>query len=371
MLNRRHIPFFDYPALFAEIEHEAMAAVRDVFARGAYIMQKDLTDFEAELAAYLGVKHALGVADGTMGLLLPLMAQKLEPGDEIIVPSHTFVATAAAVHHAGGTPKLVDCGPDHLIDPNSAESAITSRTRGIMPVQLNGRTANMDPLLALAERHGLFIVEDSCQALGSRFRGRFAGTFGVAGSISFYPSKTLGCFGDGGAIITNDDALADSLRMLRDHGRGPDGDVWEWGFNSRLDNVQAAILRIKLRRYDGYIARRRDIARIYQSRLGGCEQLLLPPAPDTDGDHFDIFQNYEIEAEDRDGLRAHLESCGVRTILQWGGKTIHQFPKLGLAASVPYTDRMTSRFMLLPMNTALSDDDVNYICDCIERFYSR
>ena len=369
MLKTRQIPFFDYPALFAELEQEVMTTVRDVFARGAYIMQRDVTDFEAELGAYLGVKHVIGVADGTMGLLLPLLALKLKPGDEVIVPSHTFVASAAAIHHAGGTPVTVDCAADHLIDAETAKRAITAHTRGIMPVQLNGRTANMEPLLELARRHELFIVEDSCQALGARFRGRFAGTFGVAGSISFYPSKTLGCFGDGGAVITNDDDMAAQVRMLRDHGRGPDGNVWCWGYNSRLDNVQAAILRIKLRKYDAYIARRRELAAIYDARLRHLAQLLLPPPPVADGDHFDIFQNYEIEATERDALRAHLESRGVRTILQWGGKAIHQFPKLGLQASLPYTERMTERFMMLPMNTALADDDVRYICDCIEEFY--
>jgi dTDP-4-amino-4,6-dideoxygalactose transaminase len=371
MLNRKQIKFFDYPALFAEIEDEIMATVRNVFARGAYIMQSDLLDFQKELAAYLGVKHVLGVADGTMGLLLPLMTLGLKPGDEVLVPSHTFVATAAAIHHAGGTPVPVDCGTDHLMDAQSAARAITARTRAMMPVQLNGRTANMTPLLELCRQHGLVLVEDSCQALGSKFKGQFAGTFGLAGSISFYPSKTLGCFGDGGAIITNDDELAEKVGILRDHGRGPDGDVWTWGYNSRLDNVQAAILRIKLRRYDVYIARRRAIAAIYDERLRKLEQLLLPPAPTESGEHFDIYQNYEIEADKRDALRAHLEASGIGTILQWGGKGIHMFPKLGFKVSLPYTERMCSRFMLLPMNTALSDDDIHYICDRICEFYER
>ena len=369
MTLKRSVPFFDYPALFAELENEIMYAVRDVFARGAYIMQQDLFSFESELAAYVGAKHVIGVADGTMGLLLPLLALELKPGDEVLVPSHTFVASAAAIHHAGATPVLVDCGRDHLIDPASVLKAISKRTRGIMPVQLNGRTADMDAIGAIALEHGLFIVEDSCQALGSRFKGRCAGTFGLAGSISFYPSKTLGCFGDGGAVITNDDALAEKVRILRDHGRGHDGLVSMWGYNSRLDNVQAAILRIKLRHYDQYVSRRRAIATLYQLRLGDRPELLLPPAPDAEPDHFDIFQNYEIEATNRDALRAHLEAKGVKTILQWGGKVMHQFPKLGLGDPLPYAERMSQRFMMLPMNTALSDDDVHYICDCIDEFY--
>jgi dTDP-4-amino-4,6-dideoxygalactose transaminase len=372
MLTRKRIPFFDYPALFADLESEIMSTVRDVFSRGAYIMQRDLLDFESELAAYLGAKHVIGVADGTMGLLLPLLALELREGDEVLVPSHTFVASAAAIHHAGGTPVLVDCGRDHLVDPDSVRRALTKRTRGIMPVQLNGRTSDMDAIGAIAREHDLFIVEDSCQALGSKYRGRFAGTFGIAGSISFYPSKTLGCFGDGGCIITNDDEFAEKMRTLRDHGRGHDGEIVAWGYNSRLDNVQAAILRIKLRHYDTYINRRRAIAALYQDRLGEIGSLLLPPAPGSEPNHFDIFQNYEIEADRRDELRAFLDERGVKTIIQWGGKVLHQFPKLGFRSTrVEYAEQMSSRFMLLPMNTALDDDDVHYVCDLLEEFFRR
>jgi dTDP-4-amino-4,6-dideoxygalactose transaminase len=367
------IPFFNYPSLFRESEAEFMEAVRDVFARGAFIMQQDLESFEAELAAYAGVKHAVGVADGTMGLLLPLQSLELRPGDEVIVPSHTFVASAAAIHHAGGTPVLADCGSDHLIDADSIRGAMTPRTRAILPVHLNGRTANMREICAIAGEAGVRIVEDACQALGSRFAGRCAGSFGVAGSISFYPSKTLGCFGDGGAVLSNDDEVAARVRLLRDHGRAGDGTVVAWGYNSRLDNVQAAILRLKLRRYDASIARRREVAAIYHSRLGKREELLLPPSPDSNRDRFDIFQNYEIEAHERDRLRAFLESRGVKTILQWGGKLIHQFPKLGLPKRVPLpnSERLPDCFMLLPMNTSLSNDDVHIVCDHIEEFYDK
>ena len=371
MLNRRQIPFFDYPALFAELESEIMTTVREVFARGAYIMQRDLLEFEQELAAYVGVKHAIGVADGTMGLLLPLLAMELKPGDEVIVPSHTFVASAAAIHHAGGIPVLADCGRDHLIDPQSIRRVLSARTRGIMPVQLNGRTADMEAIGAIARERGLFVVEDSCQALGSKFQGRQAGTFGIAGAFSFYPSKTLGCFGDGGCVVTDDGELADKIRILRDHGRAADGTVQAWGYNSRLDNVQAAILRIKLRRYDQFVARRRAVALVYQKRLGGLDALQLPPAPDSDAHHFDIFQNYEIEADRRDELRGFLEERGVKTIIQWGGKVMHQFPQLNLGAPLVYAERMSGRFLLLPMNTAIKDDDVHYICDSIQEFYAR
>jgi dTDP-4-amino-4,6-dideoxygalactose transaminase len=368
-MTDRTIPFFNYPHLFREHDEEYSQVLAETCRRGAFIMQSDLFDFESDLAAYVGVKHAIGVADGTMGLLLSLLASPLEPGDEVLVPSHTFVASAAAIHHAGGTPVLVDCGPDHLIDIESAALAITPRTRGVMPVQLNGRIADMDGLAKLAEEHGLFVVEDACQSLGAQYKSRQAGTFGLAGAISFYPSKTLGCFGDGGAVVTNDDAVAARIRLLRDHGRAPTGEVTAWGYNARLDNLQAAVLRVKLRRYDREIARRRELAQIYSDELGGLDQLLLPPPPAAGSERFDIFQNYEIEADNRDELRAFLAERGVATIIQWGGKAIHQFTDLGFSTVPPYTERMLSRFMLLPMNTSLSDAEVHYVCKSVREFY--
>ena len=365
------IPFFNYPALFAREESELMAIVHDVLRRGAYVMQKDLTEFEENLAQYLGVKHAIGVADGTMALIMGLRAAGIGPGDEVIVPSHTFVASAASIHHVGAKPVLADCAHDHLIDPVSIERLINTKTRAIMPVQLNGRTANMDSICALADKHSLKLIEDSAQALGSKFKSRFAGTFGIAGTCSFYPSKTLGCFGDGGAVITNDDGVADYLRLLRDHGRNDMGDVVEWGYNSRLDNVQAAILNFKLKTYDREVARRREIATMYNDRLGDLKDMVLPPAPDSDPDHFDIFQNYEVESSRRNDLRKFMDGSGVKTIIQWGGKTIHQFKDLGFNDDLPMTEEITKRFFLLPMNTTLSDDDVEYICETIRKFYKK
>jgi dTDP-4-amino-4,6-dideoxygalactose transaminase len=367
----RTIPFFDYPALFARQEKELMPLIRDVLARGAYIMQKDLAEFEANLARYLGAQHVLGVADGTNALVMAVTVAGIKPGDEVIVPSHTFVASAAAVHHAGGRPVLADCGPDHLVDAASVERAVTKRTRAIMPVQLNGRTANMDALQKVADQHGLVIIEDSCQALGSKFKNRMAGTFGLAGTFSFYPSKTLGCFGDGGAFVTDDGKAAEHAKLLRDHGRSESGDAVLFGYNARLDNLQAAVLNFKLERYGEEIRRRRELAGIYDEMLRDIDDLVLPPAPGSDPDHFDVFQNYEIESGRRDALREHLDRNGVRTILQWGGKTIHQFPELGLEANLPYTNRMTTRFMMLPMNTSLTDDDVRYVGATIRRFYGR
>ena len=364
------VPFFNYPALFAAHQREYMTVIEQVLHRGAYIMQQELAEFEAALAAYVKVRHAIGVADGTMALLIGLRAAGVKPGDEVIVPSHTFVASAAAISHAGAVPVLADCGTDHLIDAASARRQVTARTRAIMPVQLNGRACDMDAVGALAREHGLAIVEDSCQALGSTFGGRCAGTFGAAGAFSFYPSKTLGCFGDGGALVTDDNALADAARNLRDHGRSASGEVTAWGYNSRLDNLQAAVLLTKLRRYEAEIARRRELAARYRERLSALPQLILPPGPEpSDARHFDIFQNYEIEAERRDDLRAHLTGAGIGTLLQWGGWMLHQHRALALRGEWTNTERLRARYLMLPMNTSLRDEDVDFVCDQIMHFY--
>lgn len=371
----KNIPFFNYPALFHQRKDEYLSLVQDVLSRGAYIMQKDLIDFEKDLAKYLGVNHAIGVADGTMALLTSLMASGIGRGDEVIVPSHTFIASAAAIHHTGAKPILAECQADHLINPNSIVKLITSKTKAIMPVQLNGRTANMDAISKIATEYNLIIIEDSCQALGSKYKNKFAGTFGLTGTFSFFPAKTLGCFGDGGAVVTNNDEVANKIRMIRDHGRDPiDGKVKIFGFNSRLDNLQAAVLGLKLKYYDEDIDRRRQIAMIYHTHLDHIDQILLPPAPDSDINHFDVFQNYEIEAQNRDDLREFLSQAGIGTILQWGGFMIHQYRELDLNSDLnsdlSHTEEVSKKFMLLPLHSMLSNEDVVYICEKINEFYS-
>ena len=239
-----------------------------------------------------------------------------------------------------------------------------------MPVQLNGRVAEMNSILRIAKKYNLIIIEDSCQALGAKFDNRFAGTFGVAGTFSFFPAKTLGCFGDGGAIITDQNDIHEEARIIRDHGRDPpDGKIKMFGFNSRLDNIQAAILNLKLKYYAKDIQRRRDIATIYQEYLYRLDALKLPPSPEEDPMHFDIYQNYEIEAEDRDKLREFLKKRGIDTIIQWGGYMLHQFEKLGFSNDLPYTENISKKFMLLPIHPMLSDEDVSYICKNIIDFY--
>jgi len=364
------IPFFRYPHVLGQQRDEILNAMTNVMERGAFILQDELKQFEIQSAAFAGAKYAIGMANGTDTLFLALKAAGIGPGDEVILASHTYIATGAAVHFAGGTPVLVECGPDRMINPAAVEAAVTPRTRVIMPTQLNGRTADMDNLQAIASKHGLLIIEDAAQALGSKFKGKCAGTFGFAGSISLYPAKVLGCFGDGGLLFTNDDQTHSTLKQLRDHGRNDDGLVVRWGMNSRLDNLQAAILSVKLKIFPQEIERRRAFARVYHQRLKGLEDLTLPPGPDEDPDHFDIYQNYEIESGNREKLREYLKAKGIGTIIQWAGKAVHQFQGLGLGSvKLPFTERFMERCFLLPMNTSLTDEEVEYVCDQIIHFY--
>jgi dTDP-4-amino-4,6-dideoxygalactose transaminase len=364
------VPFFNYSMVFKHKEQEILDAMMDVMNRGAFILQNDLEEFECSIAEFLGVKHVLGTADGTNSMIVALRAAGIGEGDEVIFASHTYVATAAAIHFAGAQPVPIECGADHLMDPSHIEPAITSRTKAIMPTQLNGRTCNMDQIQGVADQHGLIIIEDSAQALGSRFNGKNAGTFGLAGSFSLYPAKVLGCFGDGGLIVTNDDEMYKNMSLLRDHGRDENGEHVAWGMNSRLDNLQAAVLNVKMKTYMSDIERRREIASLYHERLGGLNRVQLPPAPNSEKDHFDIFQNFEIEADDRDNLREFLGENNIGCPIQWGGKPVHKLKNHGFDhVSLPITEAIFERCCMIPMHPWLSDGDVNYVIDKIIEFY--
>ena len=249
----RQVPFFDYTHNFNSHKSKILEIVADVGSRGAFIMQKDLTEFEAALADYLGVKYTIGVGNATDAMEMALALHGLKSGDEVLVSAHTMIATASAVVSTGARVVPVDIGSDGLMDPKSCEESINSHTKAVLITQLNGRTANMDPFREIVSKHNLQLFEDSAQALGSKFRGKSAGTFGLAGCLSFYPAKILGAFGDGGAIICDDSDEYEQYLMLRDHGRGADGDVHLWGRNSRLDNLQAAFLHYFLKTFDDVV----------------------------------------------------------------------------------------------------------------------
>lgn len=369
MSAKMNVPFFNYPRVYTDDREALMNIFDEVGHRGAFILQKDLRDFEAALAEYTGAKYAMGVGNATDGLEFGWMSIGMRPGDEVIFASHTMLATAAAIKTAGGVPVPVELADDNLIDPDAIEDAITPRTVGIMPTQLNGRTCDMDRIMGIAAKNRLFVVEDAAQALGSKFKGKHAGTFGHASAISFFPAKVLGSLGDGGAFLSNDYGIFDKAWQLHDHGRDIDGEVRSWGRNSRLDNLQAAILHHRLKTYDQVVARRRAVAAIYHARLADMPELQLPPAPDTDPNHFDVYQNYELQADRRDELKEHLRVNGVGTLIQWGGKAVHQWERLGFLVKLPKTEKFFSRCIMLPMNVFVSDDEVHYVCDQVRGFY--
>jgi dTDP-4-amino-4,6-dideoxygalactose transaminase len=366
MLN---IPFFNYPNVFTRFEKELTELIISVCRSGSFIMQKELESFEANLAEYLGSKYALGVANATDGLIIALRAANIGPGDEVIFCSHTMVATAASIAMVGATPVPVEVGYGRTIDVESIVPAITSRTKAIMPTQLNGRVSDMNSILEIAQKYSLLIIEDAAQALGAMYKNRCAGTFGFASAISFFPAKVLGAFGDGGAVLCGEDDTHERLFRLRDHGRGSDREIVEWSGNTRLDNLQAAILDFKLKHYNEDIRRRREIARRYNEQLKDISELNLPPGPDDNPDYFDIYQNYEIEADHRDKFQLYLQEKGIGSLRQWDGRAVHQWDKLGLKVSLPATEKFFTRCLLIPMNMTVNNDNIDYICDTIKSFY--
>lgn len=365
----REIPFFDYKKIYGENSNSLHEIFESVGRRGAYIMQSDLRDFEKNIGLILKNEFVLGVANATDGLEILLQLKGLKKGDEIIISSHTMLATAGSIISQGGTPIPVDISDDWLISPEAIESAITKRTVGIMPTQLNGRCCDMDKILKIANKYSLFVIEDSAQALGATFRNVPAGTFESGGCFSFYPAKTLGCLGDGGAIVLKNSQDYENAKKIRDHGRCEQKEKILWGRNSRLDNLQAAFLNYFLTTYRQSINKRRDLANCYHERLKNVVELRLPPKP-CDGDYFDIFQNFEITASNRDDLREYLSSHGVGTLVQWGGLGIHQLSQLGFDQYLPNVDTFFKNCIMLPMNQFLNTSDVEYVSDLIKNFYA-
>ena len=365
------VPFFDYKRAYLDEKDKILKIIDLVASKGGFIMQEELDSFEKNLAAFCHSNFAIGVGNATDALELAWQYLGLKNSQEVIISSHTMLATASAIKLAGGNPVPVDINEDGLIDPDAIEAAITSKTVGISPTHLNGRTCDMEKIMKIASDHSLLVVEDAAQALGSKFKNKFAGTFGMASCISFYPAKVLGCLGDGGAILIKDRNIYEAIYEMHDHGRDAEGFANSWGRNSRLDNIQAAILDYRLKNYNSVIQRRREIAMIYTQRLMELDYIKLPPKPLEDSENFDIFQNYEIQCDDRDLLKNYLGENNIGTLIQWGGKAIHQCNKLGFDQKLPKTDLYFKRCLLLPMNTFIDDDDVHYISDKVIDFYKK
>lgn len=366
------VKFFDYPLQFKTYEKEYIKIIEDVLSRGAYILGEDVERFEHNLAEFVGAKYAVCVDNCTDALLLSMYAAGIGRGDEVITVSHTFVATVEVIKFLGAQPILIDIADDHCMNVELVESVITSRTKAIIPVQLNGRIcSNMDKLMGIARKRNLKIIEDSAQALGAAYKGKKAGTFGLAGCFSFYPAKILGTFGDAGAVVTNNNKFAEKIRMLRNHGRGKGTDINLWGLNCRMDNLHAAILDYKLKKLLGWIKRRREIARMYYDSLCDLVELKLPPPPVENGIHYDVFQNYELEAEKRDELMTYLRRKGIETIVQWGGKAVHQFTRLKIGHfKLPRTEELFKKALMLPLYPELRDEQVEYVIKVIREFYN-
>ena len=366
------VKYFDYPLQFKAYESEYMSIIKDTLSRGAYILGKDLEIFEENLARFCNSRFAIGVASCTDALLLAVYAANIKEGDEVISVSHTFVATIETIKVLGARPIFVDIGEDHNMDIGLVESAITSKTKAIMPVHLNGTICKgMDELVKIARRYKLLIIEDAAQSLGAKYNGRCAGTFGLAGCFSFYPAKALGAFGDAGAIITDNAEFADKVKLMRNHGRD-DAEIKFWGLNCRMDNLHAGILDFKLKKLPEWIKRRRQIAGIYNSLLSDIKQLKLPRILKEADNSYNVFQNYEIEAEDRDNLRAYLAEKGIETILPWTGKAVHQFKALGFTdIRLPKTERLFEKVLMIPMYPELKNDQVEYVAKSVKNFYDK
>ena len=308
------VPLLDLQAQYRPLRAELLAAIERVCDSQRFIMGPDVAAFEQEIAAGLGVEHAIGVSSGTDAILAVLMALGIGAGDEVITSTYSFFATAGCVSRVGATPVLVDIDPrTYNLDPAAVRAAITPRTRAIMPVHLYGLCADMEPIVHAASRAGVPVIEDACQAIGARYKGAQAGTLGTAGCFSFFPSKNLGAFGDAGLVVTGDAALAREVRLLRNHGADPKYFHKRIGGNFRLDTLQAAVLRVKLPHLDAWTEQRRANAARYASlfeRDGLEERVVLPVEPDG---YRHIFNQYVVRVPDRDRVRAALAAEGIGT----------------------------------------------------------
>ena len=356
------VPFLDIHALHQSIRSEIDLAVRQVIDRGQFVLGPEVDAFETEFAGYCGARHCIGVADGLDALVLVLRAWGIGPGDEVLVPANTFIATWLAVTAVGATPVPVDVDPStYVMDPGSAAAAVTSRSRVILPVHLYGHPAPMDALRDLATRHGLRILEDAAQAHGASIDGRRAGALGDAAAFSFYPGKNLGALGDGGAITTDDDALADRLRVLRNYGSRVKYDHESLGVNSRLDEIQAAVLRVKLRYLEAGNARRRAVAALYYAGLQGTALVLPTVAAGMES----AWHLYVVQHPERARLQQLLEAAGVGTLIHYPCNPAQQgaYQNAGVPVRpTPHADPLPSRVLSLPMSPTLTDAQVDYVC---------
>lgn len=363
------IPFLDLKAAYQELRDELDAAYRRVMESGWFILGEEVEAFEREFADYCDAKHCIGVGNGLEALHLILRGYGIGAGDEVIVPANTYIATWLAISYAGATPIPVE--PDmrtYNIDPTLIERAITSRTRAIMPVHLYGQPADMDPILLLAHQYGLKVIEDAAQAHGACYRGRRAGSLGDAAGFSFYPGKNLGAMGDAGAIVTNDDGLADRVQMLRNYGSRIKYYNEMKGFNSRLDSLQAAFLGVKLKYLDGWNQRRKTVAAQYMESLAAIPDLTLPFLPDWAEPVWHLFV---VRHPQRDALQRHLTQAGIGALIHYPvpPHLSGAYSELGFKkGSMPLTEKIAETCLSLPIYPKISDNYTEQVIQMIKLF---
>jgi len=360
-----NVPFLELTTPCTEIKPDLDEAIRRVLDSGWYILGPEVEAFEEEFARYCGTRHCVGVGNGLDALCLILRAMEIGPGDEVLVPAHTFIATWLAVSQVGAVPVPVDIlEQSYNLDPGLLEAAITPRTRAIMPVHLYGRPAQMDLICVVAKKHGLKVIEDAAQAHGAIFQGRKAGSLADAAAFSFYPGKNLGAIGDGGAVTTDDPFLAGRIRTLRNYGSNEKYVHEVAGVNSRLDELQAAILRVKLGRLDHWNQRRQKIAALYTEKLSGG-RLLLPVTP---GDSVSSWHLYVVRTDNRAQVQRDLALQGIATMIHYPIPPYRQGAYTASGdtfGSFPATDRISAGILSLPMGPHLNDNQVDFVADCL------
>ncbi len=365
-----NVPFVDLKAQYRSIKAEMDAAIQEVIDNTAFIGGFAMKRFNEDYATYIGVKHCIGVGNGTDAIVLLLKALKIGPGDEVIAPAFTFVATTEAITATGARVVLVDVHPDHYnIDPALIEAKITPKTKAIVAVHLYGQMADMNPILAIAKKHNLKVIEDSAQAHGALYDGKKAGNFGNGATYSFYPGKNLGAYGDAGAIVSNEDDAARYVKMIANHGRISKYDHEFEGYNSRLDGIQAAVLSVKLKYIDGWNALRRQHAKLYDELLADIPQIKTPrihPLCEP------VYHLYVIQVDDREELMTFLKEKGVATGVHYpiGIPFLGAYEYLGhKPEDFPVTDSLQNRVLSLPMFPEMTDEMIRYTVQCLKEFY--
>ncbi|MEM2591324.1 MAG: DegT/DnrJ/EryC1/StrS family aminotransferase [Thermofilaceae archaeon] len=367
----RHIPFLDLASLHAQFREELTAAFLRVLDSGRYILGEEVDAFEEEFARYCGARYCIGVGNGLDALHLILRAYGLGPGDEVIVPANTYIATWLAVSHSGATPVPVEPDPrTYNIDPGRIPEVITERTKAIIVVHLYGQPADMDPILEIGRSRGLIVIEDAAQAHGARYKGKRTGSVGDAAAFSFYPAKNLGALGDGGAVVTNDAHVAEYVRALRNYGLREKYVHEVKGFNSRLDPLQAALLRVKLRYIDEWNRRRQEIAAIYTEALNPLSPAIVLPyiQPFVEP----VWHQYVLRCAERDKLRTHLRENGIETMIHYPVPP-HLQPgyKEYRGQRFSITEELARTSLSLPVGPELSDGDVEYIVRSIGEWFKK